>query len=70
MSHVYLKDGRRIDITYDESVRLAKYIMLIPDFKVFMMGGVSFATKDIDYEAERLSKLPQQMKLEIRTKTY
>lgn len=68
MGFVYLSRGRRVELTYDESIKLAKYIMLLPDFKKFILGGVWFSTSEIDLETEKKSKLPEQYKLDIRTK--
>jgi hypothetical protein len=70
LNKIYLKDGRVIELTEDESMKLAKYMMLLPEHKVFSMGGISFAIKDLDYDAKEKAKLPQQMKLDIRTKSY
>jgi hypothetical protein len=65
---VFLKNGKQFEIDEEQSIRLAKYIMLLPDFKYFTLAGERLCIKDIDFEAHRLSKLPQQTKLDIRTK--
>jgi hypothetical protein len=70
LNQVYLKNGVIVEVNDDESMALAKYIMLFPPHKYFTMGGVSFRVKDLDFDAKRLSKLPQQGKLDIRMKSY
>lgn len=69
MNKVYLKNGVVVELDNDESIRLAKYMMLLPEYKVFTLGGVSFAIKDLDYDAKEKAKLPQQLKLDIRCKS-
>lgn len=65
MGLVILRDGTRIELTEDQDMRLAKMIMLLPAHRLVTVNGVTFSQNDIDLEAERKAKLPQQTRLAI-----
>jgi hypothetical protein len=69
VSWVYLKNGKQFEVDEEQAIKLAKYIIILPEFKYFTLAGETFCIKDIDFEAHRLSKFPQQTKLDIRAKT-
>lgn len=66
MPELFLTGGRIIQITDEQSIHIAKCIMLLPDWKQVKVGGVTFRMDEIDVEAQRLSKLPKQEHLDIR----
>lgn len=66
MPQLFLTGGRVIEITDDESLHLAKCIMLLPEWRQVQVHGVAFRLDEIDVEAQRLSKLPKQEHLDIR----
>lgn len=69
MGFVILRDGTRIDTTEEQDLALAKMIMILPPYKLMKLNGVEFSTNDIDLEAERKARLPQQMGLAIEVQT-
>ena len=56
---LFLKGDREFDMTYDESVMIAKCIMLFPSWKKIKFKGVVFCTDDIDYERSKKYKRRQ-----------
>jgi hypothetical protein len=44
-------------------------IMILPHHKIIKVNGVEFCINDIDLEAERLAKLPQQGRFSIEVET-
>lgn len=62
MSKVFLTNGQVIDITQEESLKLAKLIMFLPDWRSIGIRGRKFTVKDIDLKKGREYRNPQ-MKL-------
>jgi len=65
MGRVYLKDGRILDITEEQSIYLAKLFFFIPDHKSIKLADEVFTFADLDYDAYRRAKLPQQTGMEL-----
>jgi len=57
---IFLKDGRVLDLTEDQSLYLARITMFIPNFKTIKLNDEVFTLKDIDHEAWAKAQLPQQ----------
>ena len=66
MPELFLTGGRILQITDDESLHLAKCIMLLPEWKKLRIQNVVFRLDEIDIEAQRLSRLPKQEMFDIR----
>lgn len=60
MGQVFLKDGRIIPLTEEQTYSLAKLIMFIPYHKKIKLGNETFSLDQLDHEAKRISRLPQQ----------
>lgn len=69
MGLVILRDGTRIETTEEQTLALAKMIMLLPPYKLMKLNGIEFSANDIDLEAERKARLPQQIGLAIEVAT-
>ena len=69
MGFVILRDGTRIELDESQSIALAKAIMIFPPYKLMKINGVEFSVNDIDLEAERKARLPQQMGLALEVQT-
>jgi len=66
MPELFLTGGRIIQITDEESLHLAKCIMLLPDWRQVRIRDVVFRLDEIDIEALRKSKLPKQEHFDLR----
>ncbi len=66
MPQLFLTGGRILEITEEQSMTIAKAMMLLPDWKQLKIGDVVFRLDEIDHEAKRLSKLPKQEHFDIR----
>ena len=66
MPELFLTGGRVLQITDEESMHLAKCIVMLPEWRQVRIQGVTFRLDEIDHEAKRLSKLPKQEHLDIR----
>lgn len=66
MPELFLTGGRILQITDDESMHLAKCIVMLPEWKQVKIQGTVFRLDEIDHEAKRLSKLPKQEHFDIR----
>ena len=66
MPELFLTGNRIIPITDEQSMQIAKAIMLLPDWKQITVNGTTFRMDEIDAEAQRLSKLPKQEHFDIR----
>lgn len=62
---LFLKGGREYDLTYDQTIMLAKYIMHMPEWKKIKLHGVVFAIEDIDLDAVREYLKPQLKLIDI-----
>jgi len=69
MGTIYLKDGRTLNLTMEQSIDLAKLFFFIPDFKTITVNGETFAMRDIDTEMYRKMQLPQQTGMELGVET-
>lgn len=65
MGKIVLNDGTLIELTDEQSISLAKAIMILPHHKLLIMDGVTFSVNDIDQEASKKARLPQQTRLGI-----
>ena len=66
MPELFLTGGRILTITEEQSMTIAKAMMLLPEWKQLKIGDVVFRLDEIDHEAKRLSKLPKQEHFDIR----
>jgi hypothetical protein len=66
MPELFLTGGRILEITEEQSMTIAKAMMLLPEWKQLKIGDVVFRLDEIDHEAKRLSKLPKQEHFDIR----
>jgi len=60
MGTLFLKDGRVLELSDEQTMYLAKLIFFIPNHKQIKLNGEIFTLDDLDHEAKRLSQLPQQ----------
>ena len=67
MGKAYLRNGTIIDLSEEQTIALAKAIMILPWHKMIKLNGVEFCVNDLDLEAKRIAELPQQGKLGIVT---
>jgi hypothetical protein len=65
---VYLKGNKILDVTPEQSLNLAKAIVLLPDYKEIKINGVTFTMNDLDEAAYKKSRWPQQTHLNVRVK--
>ena len=65
MGRQFLKDGRVLDLTEEQSIYLAQLVFFIPDYKTIKMNDQVFTLADIDHEAYKKSLLPQQTGMEL-----
>lgn len=66
MPELFLTGGRILEITEEQSMTIAKAMMLLPEWKQLKIGDVVFRLDEIDHEAKRLSRLPKQEHFDIR----
>jgi len=69
MGQLFLKDNRILGLDEEQSLYLAKLIFFIPNHKKIKLKGEVFTLDDIDGDAYRKSKLPQQTGMGLNVAT-
>ena len=67
VSKLFLKGGIAVDLTEEQAIQVAKYIMILPEWKKMRVAGRTFCANDIDLERARNHAKPQLQLFEEET---